>query len=112
MHNRINLWLNEPMPTSTKLAELAECIARLSQSAGRHPAWMPGLTLSVTPRTTEPLSDVSRPVLAMIALAEGPRMMGNVTGCPIEDVSIGLPVQAYIAIAEPGTGVPFWEPAR
>jgi AraC-like DNA-binding protein len=67
LHNRINLWLNEPMPTSTKLAELAECIARLSQSAGRHPAWMPGLTLSVTPRTTEPLSDVSRPVLAMIA---------------------------------------------
>ena len=28
---------------------------------------MPGLTLSRTPRTTEPLSDVSRPVLAMIA---------------------------------------------
>ena len=55
------------MPTSTKLAELAECIARLSQTAGRHPAWMPGLTLSCTPRTTEPLSDVSRPVLAMIA---------------------------------------------
>jgi AraC-like DNA-binding protein len=67
LHNRINLWLNEPMPTPTKLAELAECIARLSQTAGRHPAWMPGLTLSRTSRTTEPLSDVSRPVLAMIA---------------------------------------------
>jgi AraC-like DNA-binding protein len=67
LHDRINLWLNEPMPTSTKLAELAECITRLSQTAGRHPAWMPGLTLSCTPRTTEPLSDVSRPVLAMIA---------------------------------------------
>jgi AraC-like DNA-binding protein len=67
LHNRINLWLNEPMPTSTKLAELADCIARLSQTAGRHPAWMPGLTLSRTSRPTEPLSDVSRPVLAMIA---------------------------------------------
>jgi AraC-like DNA-binding protein len=67
LHDRINLWLNEPMPTSTKLAELAECIARLSQTAGRHPAWMPGLTLSCTPRTTEPLSDISRPVLAMVA---------------------------------------------
>jgi AraC-like DNA-binding protein len=55
------------MPSATRLAELAECIARLSQTAGRHPAWMPGLTLSRTPRTTEPLSDVSRPVLAMVA---------------------------------------------
>jgi AraC-like DNA-binding protein len=70
LHDRINLWLNEPMPTSTRLAELAElaeCITRLSQTAGRHPAWLPGLTLSCTPRTTEPLSDVSRPVLAMVA---------------------------------------------
>jgi AraC-like DNA-binding protein len=67
LHDRINLWVNEPMPTSTKLAELAECITRLSQTAGRHPDWMPGLTLSRTHRTTEPLSDVSRPVLAMVA---------------------------------------------
>src|ERR1700760_1880673 len=55
------------MPTSTKLAELAESIAKLSQTAGRHPAWMPGLPLPRPPRPTEPLSDVSRPVLAMIA---------------------------------------------
>jgi len=51
-------------------------------------------------------------VVAMIALEEGPRMMGNVTGCPIDQVVIGMAVQAYIATAEPGTGVPFWEPAR
>ena len=60
------------MPTSTppgspRLAELAGCIIRLSDRFGRHPDWMPGLTLSRAARVTEPLSDVSRPVLALIA---------------------------------------------
>jgi AraC-like DNA-binding protein len=67
LHDPINLWLNEGMPTSPRLAELAECIDRLSQTAGRHPAWLPGLTLARTTRVTEPLSDITRPVLAMIA---------------------------------------------
>jgi len=61
---------------------------------------------------SEPFRSELPYVVAMIALEEGPRMMGNVTGCPIDAVSIGMPVQAYIAVAEPGTGVPFWEPAR
>jgi len=60
---------------------------------------------------SEPFRSELPYVVAMIALEEGPRMMGNVTGCPIDDVSIGMPVRAYIAAAEPGTGVPFWEPA-
>ena len=59
-----------------------------------------------------PFRDELPYVVAMIALAEGPRMMGNVTGCPVEEVTVGMAVQAYIASAEPGTGVPFWEPAR
>jgi AraC-like DNA-binding protein len=72
LHDRINLWLNGSMPTSTppgspRLAELAGCIIRLSDRFGRHPDWMPGLTLSRAARVTEPLSDVSRPVLALIA---------------------------------------------
>jgi AraC-like DNA-binding protein len=50
-----------------KLPALAECIDRLSQMYGRHPDWLPGLTLARTTRVTEPLSDITRPVLAMIA---------------------------------------------
>jgi AraC-like DNA-binding protein len=49
------------------LPELAECIDRLHATAGRHPDWLPGLTLSRATRVTEPLSDVTRPVLALIA---------------------------------------------
>jgi hypothetical protein len=51
-------------------------------------------------------------VVAMIALDEGPMMMGNVTGCPPDDVSIGLVVRAYSVEVEPGVGVVFWEPAQ
>jgi AraC-like DNA-binding protein len=50
-----------------RLAELAGCITRLSDRFGRHPDWMPGLTLSCSSRVTEPLSDITRPVLALIA---------------------------------------------
>ena len=49
------------------LPELAGCIDRLHAAAGRHPDWLPGLTLSRATQVTEPLSDVTRPVLALIA---------------------------------------------
>jgi AraC-like DNA-binding protein len=55
------------MAPSPRLAALADLIDRLGQRHGRHPGWLPGLTLSRTSRVTEPLSDVSRPVLALIA---------------------------------------------
>jgi uncharacterized protein len=51
-------------------------------------------------------------VVAMIALDEGPMMMGNVTGCPPEAVSIGLVVRAYSIEVEAGVGVVYWEPAE
>jgi len=50
-------------------------------------------------------------VVAMIELEEGPRMMGNVTGCPVDSVSIGMAVRAYAVEAEPGVAIPFWEPS-
>jgi len=49
------------------LSELAAAIDRLYATSGRHPDWLPGLTLSRATRVTEPLSDVTRPVLALIA---------------------------------------------
>jgi uncharacterized OB-fold protein len=50
-------------------------------------------------------------VVAMIDLEEGPRMMGNLTGCPVDDVRIGMAVRAYALEAGPGIGIPMWEPA-
>jgi AraC-like DNA-binding protein len=55
------------MADSPRLAELAGLIDRLGDRYGRHPGWLPGLTLSRASRVTEPLSDISRPVLALIA---------------------------------------------
>jgi len=50
--------------------------------------------------------------VAMVELEEGVRMMGNVTGCPVEQVKIGLRVEAYAVESEPGLAVTFWRPAR
>jgi uncharacterized protein len=50
-------------------------------------------------------------VVAMIELPEGPRMMGNVTGCDPEAVTVGMAVRAYAVKVEDGVAVPFWEPA-
>jgi uncharacterized OB-fold protein len=49
-------------------------------------------------------------VVAMVDLDEGPRVMGNVTGCPPEDVYIGMRLRAYGVEAEPGVAIPQWEP--
>ena len=57
-----------------------------------------------------PFRDQLPYVVAMIELEEGPRMMGNVTGCDPGSVRIGLPVEAYFVRAEDEVGVPMWRP--
>jgi len=59
----------------------------------------------------KPFSDELPYVVAIIELTEGPRMMGNVTGCSPEDVTVGMPVRAYAEKIEDGLAVPSWEPA-
>ena len=49
--------------------------------------------------------------VAMVELDEGVRMLGNVTGCPVESVRIGLRVEAYAVECGDGLAVPFWRPA-
>jgi uncharacterized protein len=49
-------------------------------------------------------------VVAMIDLEEGARMMGNITGCPVDEVYVGMSVGAYAVQAEPGVGIVQWEP--
>lgn len=45
--------------------------------------------------------------VALIDLAEGPRMMSRVVGVPPEDVQIGMPVQAEIIAGDEGPLVVF-----
>lgn len=69
-------------------------------------------TFTVIRQNGAPMFRDSTPyVVAMIELEEGPRLMGNVTGCPVDQVRIGLPVQAYVLKAAPDIGILQWEPA-
>jgi uncharacterized protein len=59
-----------------------------------------------------PFRDELPYVVAIVELAEGPRMMGNVKGVAVEDVYVGMEVTAYMVEAEEGVGVPMWRPAE
>lgn len=51
--------------------------------------------------------------IALIELPEGVRIMGNITGCEIEDIHIGLAVQVYFRPVDEAGAIhlPFWKPA-
>jgi uncharacterized protein len=49
-------------------------------------------------------------VVAMIQLEEGVRLMGNVTGCPVDQIRVGMQVRPHVVRAEPDIGIPLWEP--
>ena len=50
-------------------------------------------------------------VVALIELDEGPTMMSNVVGCPVEDVRIGLPVEVLFEDWPEDVTVPKFRPA-
>ena len=58
-----------------------------------------------------PFRDELPYVVAIVELDEGPRLMGNVTGCEVDDVHVGMPVEVYMVIADEDVGVPMWRPA-
>jgi uncharacterized OB-fold protein len=60
----------------------------------------------------KPFKDLLPYAVAMIELEEGVRMMGNVTGVPVEQVKIGLRVEAYAVECGDGMAVPFGRAAR
>ena len=57
-----------------------------------------------------PFRDELPYVVAMVELEEGPKMMGNVTGCDPDSVQIGLPVEVYFLRAADDVGIPMWRP--
>ncbi len=58
-----------------------------------------------------PFRDLLPYVVAMIELDEGPMLMGNVVGCAIDDVTIGMPVEVFFEPAGDDVSLPFWRPA-
>jgi hypothetical protein len=52
-------------------------------------------------------------VLAYVELAEGPRIMTNIVGCPPEDVAIGMPVTVTFdpVDGDPSLAIPRFRPA-
>jgi uncharacterized OB-fold protein/acyl dehydratase len=50
-------------------------------------------------------------VVALVELAEGVRMVGNVIGCPPEKVHIGMPVEVTFERVDDDLTLPQWTPA-
>ena len=59
----------------------------------------------------EPFREMLPYVVAMVELAEGPRLMSNVTDCDPEDVHVDMPVEAWFLPVEDGVALPMFRPA-
>jgi uncharacterized OB-fold protein len=49
--------------------------------------------------------------VGIVELDEGVRMMSNIVGCEVEDLSVDMPLEAVILKAADDVGLPFWRPA-
>jgi uncharacterized OB-fold protein len=70
-------------------------------------------TFTVARRATHPAFEGSDPyVVAIVELAEGPRVTGNLVDCPVDDVRIGMAVE-LVWDDQDGDGIrlPLWRPA-
>jgi uncharacterized OB-fold protein len=64
----------------------------------------------------KPFRELLPYVVAMVALDEGPMLMGNVVGCAVDDVRIDMDVEVVFetVVDDDGTpthAVPYWRPA-
>ena len=89
----------------------------LCTACGGEPAWATASGRGVVHTFTivrqngqPPFKDELPYAVAMIELEEGVRMMGNVTGCPVENLRIGMSVEAYAVECDESMAVPFWRP--
>lgn len=92
---------------------------KLCIRCGGEPAWQPTsgrgtvYTFTVVRQFgLPPFRDELPYVVAMIELEEGVRMLGNVTDVSVDDVHIGMSVEAYAVLAEEDIAIPYWRPVR
>lgn len=57
-----------------------------------------------------PFRDELPYVVAMVEIEEGPLILGNVTGCDPEAVTVGMPVEVHFVKAADDVGIPMWRP--
>jgi hypothetical protein len=68
-------------------------------------------TFTIVRHTLEPFFKARVPyVVAMIEVDEGPRIMSNVIGCPVNAVCIGMAVRVTFTDAGDGLSLPMFEP--
>jgi uncharacterized OB-fold protein len=51
-------------------------------------------------------------VVAIIQLAEGPRMESNITNCKVEDIRIDMPVEVYFDDVSDEISLPKFKPLK
>ena len=70
-------------------------------------------TFTVARRPTHPAFEGAEPyVVAIVELAEGPRVTGDLVDCPIDDVRIGMAVElVWDELGADGIRLPLWHPA-
>ncbi|MFG1948587.1 Zn-ribbon domain-containing OB-fold protein [Nonomuraea sp. NPDC048826] len=49
--------------------------------------------------------------VAVVELDEGPRIMGNVIGCDVDEVRVGMRVEVEFVPLNEEASLPFWRPA-
>jgi uncharacterized protein len=103
--------------------ECPDCGARqfygraLCTSCGGTPVWITTAGRGVVHTFTiirqfgvPPFRDELPYVVAMVELDEGPKLMGNVTDCAVDDVYIGMPVEVHFRKIDDEIGIPYWRP--
>jgi uncharacterized OB-fold protein len=50
-------------------------------------------------------------VIALVELAEGPRLVTGITGCAPDEVRVGLPVRVVFREVSEGVSLPYFKPA-
>lgn len=85
---------------------------------GSHLEWRPAsgdgvvYAMTVEHKPMNPaINGGERYVIALVDLAEGPRMMTNVFGCPPDDVVVGMPVRLAWDPLTDGRNLAVFEPA-
>lgn len=68
-------------------------------------------SFTVARRATGQYREAAPYVLAYVELDEGPRLMTNIVGCPVDQVAIGQPVEVVFHDTGDGSALPRFQPA-
>jgi uncharacterized OB-fold protein len=126
MRGTMRAWWDAAARGELRLARCATCASVAWPPRSRCPAcgagdieWIRACgrgvvhTFTVVRQASDPYFKAKLPyVVAMIELAEGPRMMSNIVGCDVDAVRIGMPVVVTFVDVGDGLKLPMFEPAR